>query len=116
MLSAFRPGYGCQSVLLKIVEDWKLAFDHKKYTAAIMMDLSKAFDCIPHDLILAKLNAYGLTNAATSQISSYLCNGKECLTLENVCNDFLKLYKGVPQGFILRPVIFNILSMIFFIL
>lgn len=41
MLSAFRPGYGCQSVLLKIVEDWKLALDHKKYTAAVMMDLSK---------------------------------------------------------------------------
>lgn len=65
MLSAFRPGYGCQSVLLNIFEDWKLALDCKKYTAAIFMDLSKAFDYIPHDLIWAKLNAYGFSTDAT---------------------------------------------------
>ena len=79
MLSAFRPGYGCQSVLLKIVEDWKMALDSKKYTAAILMDLSKAFDCIPHDLILAKLNAYGLSANAITFIESYLSNRKQCV-------------------------------------
>lgn len=57
MLSAFWPGYGCPSVLLNIVVGWKLALDHKKYMAAIMMDLLKLVECIPHDIIVAKLNA-----------------------------------------------------------
>ena len=54
-LSAFRPGYGCQSTLLRIIKDWKQALDENKYIAAILMDLSKAFDCLPHDLLLLKL-------------------------------------------------------------
>lgn len=57
MLSAFWPGYGCPSVLLNIVVGWKLALDHKKYMAAIMIHLLKVVDCIPHDIIVAKLNA-----------------------------------------------------------
>ena len=61
MLSAFRPDFGCQTALLKIVEDWKRALDDNKYIAAISMDLSKAFDCLPHNLLLLKLEAYGLT-------------------------------------------------------
>ena len=63
MLSAFRPGFGCQTALLKIVEDQKRALDDNKYIAAISMDLSKAFDCLPHNLLLLKLEAYGLTKA-----------------------------------------------------
>ena len=51
-LSAFWPGYGCQSTLLRITEDWKQALDENKYVAAILMDLSKAFDCLPHNLLL----------------------------------------------------------------
>ena len=57
-LSAFRKGFGCQTALLKIIGDWKKALDENKYIAAILMDLSKAFDCLPHDLILLKLEAY----------------------------------------------------------
>ena len=54
-LSAFRSGYGCQSTLLRIIEDWEHALDGNKYVAAILMDLSKAFDCLLHDLLLLKL-------------------------------------------------------------
>ena len=59
LLSAFRPGFGCQTALLKIIEDWKKALDDNKFFAAILMDLSKAFDCLPHNLLLLKLEAYG---------------------------------------------------------
>ncbi|KAH3703157.1 hypothetical protein DPMN_078187 [Dreissena polymorpha] len=45
MLSAFRPGQGCNTTLLKIAEDWKRALDEDNYLAAVLMDLSKAFDC-----------------------------------------------------------------------
>ena len=48
MLAAYRPRYGCPPVLLKLIEDWKNALDKKENIGAILMDLSKAFDCIPH--------------------------------------------------------------------
>ena len=72
-LSAFRPGYGCQSTLLRIIEDWKQALDDNKYVAAILMDLSKAFDCLPHDLLLLKLKYYGLSEKC-SKINEKLFN------------------------------------------
>ena len=64
LLSAFRPGFGCQTALLKIIEDWKKALDENKYIAAILVDLSKAFDCLPHDLLLLKLEAYGVSDSS----------------------------------------------------
>ena len=54
-LSAFRPGFGCNTAPLKMFEDWKKAFDFNQYTAAVLVDLSKAFDCLPQDLLILKL-------------------------------------------------------------
>ena len=54
-LCAFRKGHRCQTVLLRILEDWREALDNNLYTAAILMDLSKAFDCLPHIILLEKL-------------------------------------------------------------
>ena len=61
LLSAFRSGFGCQTALLRIIEDWKKALDDNKFIAAILMDLSKAFDCLPHNLLMLKLETYGLS-------------------------------------------------------
>ena len=83
-LSAFRPGYGCQSTLLRVIEDWKQALDNNKYVAAILMDLSKAFDCLPHDLLLLKLETYGFSENALKLIKSYLSNRKQCVKLGNI--------------------------------
>ena len=107
-LSAFRPGYGCQSALLKIIEDWKLGLDQNKYIAAVLMDLSKAFDCLPHDLMLLKLKYYGLSESALNLIKCYLSNRKQCVKIGSLNSNFLDIYKGVPQGSILGPVLFNI--------
>ena len=56
----FRKGYSAQHCLLAMIEKWKTAVDNGGVFAALLTDLSKAFDCIPHDLIIAKLAAYGL--------------------------------------------------------
>ena len=47
LLCAFRKGHGCQTTLLRLLEDWKTALDKNQYVAAILMDLSNAFDCLP---------------------------------------------------------------------
>ena len=76
-LSAFRPGYGCQSTSLRIIEDLKQALVENKYVAAIIMDLSKAFDCLSHGLLLLK--AYGVSESAIKLLKSYLTNRKQCV-------------------------------------
>ena len=107
-LAAFRSGYGCQSTLLRILEDWKKALDNDEYLAAILMDLSKSFDCLPHDLLLLKLESYGLTKSALNLLKSYLSNRKQCVKIGQSVSEMLDIYKGVPQGTILHTVLFNV--------
>ena len=63
-LSGFRKGYNSQHCLLLMIEKWKKALDNKKHAGAILTDLSKAFDCITHELLIAKLDAYGFDKNA----------------------------------------------------
>ena len=59
---------------MALVEKWKDAIRNHKCAGAILMDLSKAFDCMSHDLLLAKLKAYGLDMVSIKLMSSYLSN------------------------------------------
>ena len=72
------------------------------------MDLSKVFDCIPHDLLIAKLQAYGFSEKTVTFIYSYLKRRKENVKIENFDSDFLTLLSGVPQGSILGPFFSNL--------
>ena len=58
---AYRKSYSSNHVLLKLIEEWKKSLYDKNIIGAVLTDLSKAFDCIPHDLLVAKLHAYGLS-------------------------------------------------------
>ena len=107
-LSAFRSGYSCQSTLIALTEEWKKTLDENQYVGAILMDLSKAFDCLPHELIIGKLKAYGIADNALQLLSSYLKDRKQCVQIGNDRSAFLDIIKGVPQGSILGPLLFNI--------
>jgi hypothetical protein len=107
-LSVFRKGFGCQTALLKIIKDWKKALDENKYIVAILMDLSKAFDCLSHDLILLKLEAHGLSEKSINLLNSYLSGRKQRVKVKHICSSFETVYKGVPQASILGPNPFKI--------
>ena len=65
-------------MLIRLIEEWREYLDNDFVVGAVMTDLSKAFDCIPHDLLIAKLEAYGLCEKALSYIFSYLTNRNQC--------------------------------------
>ena len=75
---------------------------------AVAVDLSKAFDSINHNLLLAKLKAYGLSPSALSLLSSYLLGRKQRVCLHGVCSSYKHLWAGLPQGSLLGPLLSNI--------
>ena len=76
-LGAFRKCFGCQTTLQRLLEDWKKELDNNRYVEAILMDLSKAFDCLLHDLIIDKLAAYVISDSACCNVPlRYETNGK----------------------------------------
>ena len=107
-LSAYRKSYSCNNVLVKCVENWRKSLDNDKHIGCILIDLSKAFDCLPHGLLIAKLNAYGVTKDSCKLILSYLRNRKQTVKLGNSRSEWLDLKTGVPQGSLFGPFLFNI--------
>ena len=75
---------------------------------AVLMDLSKAFDCIPHDPIITKLLAYGFSENSLTFFYSYIKLPKQNVKINNTCSFFKELLSGVPQGSILGHILFNI--------
>ena len=74
LLSAVRKGYSCN---LNIIEHFKCALDRGEYIAFFSMDISKAFDCLPHCLTICELHAYGLSGDACTLIASYVYQRKQ---------------------------------------
>ena len=81
---------------------------------AIRMDLSKAFNCIPHDLLTAKLHAYGFDEDVLVLTYSYLKRRKPYVRINNKYSSFQEIIFGVPQGLVLGPILFNFYVMIYF--
>ena len=75
-VAAYREIYNTQHVLIRPLEEWRLYLDNNYFVGAVMTNLSKAFDCISHNLLIAKLEAYSFDNYAIRYVYSYLKNRK----------------------------------------
>ena len=106
-ISAYRKNYNTQHVMIKLFRRMERKSRQKLCLGGVLMDLSKAFDCVPHDLLLAKLAAYGANENFLCYVHSYLLNRKQCVRINNINSDFLNVISGVPQGSIVGQILLN---------
>ena len=101
-ISAYSKSYSTNHVLIHLTENWKKSLDKKKIVGAVLMELSKAFDSIPCDLIITKmyswLYANGFSINAVNYFYSYLKRWKQNVKINNTHRVFQVPLSGVPQA------------------
>ena len=94
----FRKRYSTQHCLLNLLEKWKRSVDKGKSFGALLTDLSKAFDSLDHELLTAKLNAYGFDLPALRLIHDYLSNRKQRTRIDDKYSSWSENYLGFRKG------------------
>ena len=105
-VSPYRKGYSSQHVLIRLLEEWRQHLDNNIVRGAFM-DLSKAFDSVPYDLLITKLTAYSVDENLYMYLYSFLSNRKQCVRISNVYNSFQNVVSGVRQESIVGSTLFN---------
>ena len=106
----FRNKHSTEDAALELVDTVHemLQDNPHEQIVSIFLDLSKAFDTIDHEILLAKFNHYGVSGAALQWFRSYLTGRKQYTSLEDTDSELLDITVGVPQGSILGPLLFLI--------
>jgi hypothetical protein len=97
LMCAYRKKHGSCHVLISLIESWKQSLDKNLCVGALLMDLSKAFDCVPHGLLLCKLKAYGLSDNACKFLGSHLGGRQQRVKLNANRSKWNVISKGIPQ-------------------
>ena len=104
----FRKGYSTTHALLHLIEDIRNALDNNTFAVGIFVDLQKAFDTVNHDILLSKLEFYGIRGLANEWFKSYLNGRKQFVSINENYSDETIIHYGVPQGSVLGPLLFLI--------
>ena len=105
-LHGYRKNRSTQTALLQMYDRWVQAAAIGQVSGAVLLDLSAAFDLVPPDILLKKLEIYGLEKEFLAWIESYLTNRHQAVWIDHVLSDFLPCDVGVPQGSNLGPLFF----------
>ena len=108
-LCGFRKEQSSQNALLNLLKNRQKCLDTSTVVGTILMDLNKAYDCLPHDLLIAKFAAYGFKNTVLAFITGYLTNYLQLVKIGSTFTSYLEILRGVPQGSILGPILYNII-------
>ena len=115
-LCRFHKGYNAQQALVRFVEKFKSALDRKEFAGAKLMELSKAFHCLNHELLIAKLSAYSFSRPALKVIYSSLYERQQRHKVNGSLSTLKQTSLEVPQGSVLRALFVNIFTNDFFYL
>ena len=116
-LCGYRKGLNTQTALLSLIEKWKSILGKKGFSGAVLMDISKAFDTINHELLIAKLDAYGFSKKSLELILDYLSNRLQHVKINSTFSSWSEITQGAPQVSVLGPLLSNIyLNDLFFLL
>ena len=102
LLCRFRKAHSTQHALFNLLTSWQNSLDRGGFVS-IQLGLSKVYDCLPHNLLLTKLQAYGLGKESIRLFLSYLTNHTQIIKIGSTFSDCTSISKGISQGSVLEP-------------
>ena len=102
----FRRHRSCETQLLECIDDVTLNLENSHQTDVLIMDFSKAFDKVSHNLLALKLKHYGIQGKTNKWILSFLSNRTQAVILEGITSEYVDVQSGVPRGSVLEPSLF----------
>ena len=104
----FQRNNSTEHAIFQLTRDIASSFEKGEYTLGVFIDLSKAFDTVDHQILIKKLQYYGIDGTALEWFKSYLSNRKQYISTQEISESCLDIICGVPQGSILGPLLFLI--------
>ena len=106
--SGFRKKHSRQTALTSLVYQWLSNINNDEFNGVTFVDLKKAFYVTDHNLLLRKLVLYGMSDCVMDLFRSYLSNRQQCVSVDAHTSSLSTLMYGIPQGFVLGPILFSL--------